>query len=279
MTRAKERLYVGGALAANAKGPPEASWFRAIEGAVTGLGCDWEEDAHWGRSVRFGDAEQRAEAPPGRSATSVALPEWLLRPAPEEERPPRPLAPSAPGEDEAAYPPPGPEQRRAAVRGKLLHRLFERLPEVPQPERRALAERWLSASGEAEDSALRTSLIEDACRIIDDPRFADLFGPNALAEAPIAAVIDGGQVVSGTVDRLLITDRRIVVADFKTGREVPERADQAPASHLRQMAAYTAALSVIFPDRVIEAALLYSGGPVLHELTAELLAAYAPGAA
>ena len=279
MTRAKERLYVGGALAANAKGPPEASWFRAIEGAVTGLGCDWEEDAHWGRSMSFGDAEQRAEAPPARAATSVALPEWLLRPAPEEERPPRPLAPSATGEDEAAYPPPGPEQRRAAVRGKLLHRLFERLPEVAPQDRRALAERWLSASGEAEDPALRASLIDDACRIIDDPRFADLFGPNALAEAPIAAVIAGGQVVSGTVDRLLITDRRIVVADFKTGREVPERADQAPASHLRQMAAYTAALSVIFPDRVIEAALLYSGGPVLHELPAELLAAHAPPAA
>ena len=113
--------------------------------------------------------------------------------------------------------------------------------------------------------------------MIDDPRFGDLFGPDALAEAPIAAVIGGGQVVSGTVDRLLVTDTRVLVADFKTGRDVPARPEEAPASHLRQMAAYRAALSVIFPDRVIEAALLYSGGPVLHPLPAELMAAHAPG--
>jgi ATP-dependent helicase/nuclease subunit A len=90
-------------------------------------------------------------------------------------------------------------------------------------------------------------------------------------------VIGGGQVVSGTVDRLLVTPERVLVADFKTGRNVPARPDEAPSSHLRQMAAYRAALSVIFPDRVIEAALLYSGGPVLHPLPASLLAAYGPG--
>lgn len=294
MTRARERLFVGGALGANAKGPPADSWYRAIEGAVAGLGGAWEEDSRWAQSMRFGPKEEGHPGPlregaEGSSSARVAplqpllegrgvvLPEWLRRAAPEEERPPRPLAPSAPGEDDAAYPPPGPEQRRAATRGKLLHRLFERLPDVPRSERRALAERWLAASGEADDAAFRASLIDDACRVIDDPLFADLFGPDALAEAPIAAVIGGGQVVSGTVDRLLVTPDRVLVADFKTGRNVPARPDEAPSSHLRQMAAYRSALSVIFPDRVIEAALLYSGGPVLHPLPAELLAAYTPG--
>ncbi len=290
MTRARERLYVGGALGANAKGPPEGSWYRAIEGAATGLGCTWEDDPHWAQSLRFGPKEEGQARPiqdglEGSRLTrvvpaerrSAVLPEWLRRAAPEEERPPRPLAPSAPGEDESAYPPPGPEQRRAATRGKLLHRLFERLPDVPPTQRRQLAERWLAASGEADDSAFRASLIDDACRVIDDPHFADLFGPDALAEAPIAAVIGSGQVVSGTVDRLLVTPDRVLVADFKTGRNVPARPEEAPSSHLRQMAAYRAALSVIFPDRVIEAALLYSGGPVLHPLSDELLASYGPG--
>ncbi|HEY0326239.1 MAG TPA: 3'-5' exonuclease, partial [Allosphingosinicella sp.] len=278
MTRARERLFVGGALGATAKGPPEASWFRAIEGAIGGLGCAWEGDSRWGQAMRFGVAEQGSEAAPERSPPPpVLLPEWLSRPAPEEERPPRPLAPSAPGEDDAAYPPPGPEQRGAAIRGKLLHRLFERLPDVPRAQRRELAERWLTASGEADDPNLRAALVDDACRVIEDPRFADLFGPDALAEAPIAAVVGGGQVVSGTVDRLLVTPDRVLVADFKTGRNVPGRPEEAPTSHLRQMAAYRAALSVIFPDRVIEAALLYSGGPVLHALSDELLAGYAPG--
>jgi hypothetical protein len=44
--------------------------------------------------------------------------------------------------------------------------------------------------------------------VIGDPVFADLFRPEALAEAPIAAVLPGGQVVAGTVDRLLVTRDR-----------------------------------------------------------------------
>jgi ATP-dependent helicase/nuclease subunit A len=42
------------------------------------------------------------------------------------------------------------------------------------------------------------------------------------------------------------------------------------------MAAYQAALRVIFPDRSIEAALLYTAAPVLHALPNALLAAYLP---
>ena len=284
MTRAKERLFVGGALATGAKGPPEQSWFLAVERGLAGLGSHWEEDAHWGGAMRFGQP-WKSQAQPALTpvaevvgARGVALPGWLHQPAPQEERPPRPLAPSAIGEDEAAYPPPSPEQRGAALRGKLLHRLFERLPDVPPEDRHSRADAWLARTGDAPDAAFRRQLIADACRVIDDPAFADLFRPAALAEAPIAAVLPGGQVVAGTVDRLLIEEDRVLVADFKTGRSVPTELSQVPPSHLRQMAAYRAALSVIFPGRSIEAALLYTVGPLLIALPAELLDNHLPTA-
>ena len=47
--------------------------------------------------------------------------------------------------------------------------------------------------------------------------------------------------------------------------------------HLRQMAAYTAALRVIFPDRSVEAALLYTAAPRLFDLPADLLDRHQPG--
>jgi ATP-dependent helicase/nuclease subunit A len=137
MTRAKERLYVGGALATGAKGPPEQSWFRAVEQGLAGLGCQWEEDDHWGGALTFGMPVKNHPQPlqpmlEGSQivtplhdfveARGAVLPHWLHAPAPEEERPPRPLAPSSIGEDEASYPPPSPDQRGAALRGKLLHR-------------------------------------------------------------------------------------------------------------------------------------------------------------
>jgi ATP-dependent helicase/nuclease subunit A len=84
-------------------------------------------------------------------------------------------------------------------------------------------------------------------------------------------------VVSGTVDRLLVTDARIRLVDFKTGRHAPTSLAEVPPYHLRQMAAYVAALRVIFPDRPVEAALLYTSGPVLFALPDALIAEHKPG--
>ena len=188
----------------------------------------------------------------------------------------KPLAPSSIGEDDVADPPPGPDQRAAAQRGLRLHQLFERLPGAAAEARHALALQWLEHSAGVEEAAEREALAHAACRIIEDPRFADLFGADALAEAPIAAVVAGGAVVSGTVDRLLVREDRILVADFKTGRKVPATEAEIPAAHLRQMAAYRAALRVIFPGRPIEAALVYTAAPVLHPLSEALLDAHRP---
>jgi ATP-dependent helicase/nuclease subunit A len=278
LTRAEERLYIGGALGSASRGvPPQASWYSAVDGAMGELGADWSDHSIWGRARCLGPGEVQIKAAGRAAEGQTTLPGWLRRDAPVESRPPRPLAPSALGEDDVANPPPSPALREAANRGKLLHQLFERLPDVPEPERAERASHWLRHSAGVEDEALRRALVSDACRIIADPRHAELFGPGALGEAPIAAVTGEGVVVSGTVDRLLIGEDRIVIADFKTGRSVPATPDAIPARHLRQMAAYAEALQVIFPGRRVEAKLLYTSGPVLHELPQELLARFGPG--
>ncbi|HMC92862.1 MAG TPA: PD-(D/E)XK nuclease family protein, partial [Allosphingosinicella sp.] len=277
MTRAEERLYIGGALGpADRKGPPASSWYTAVHGALGGLGADEIEDAEFAKGVRWGQGEVFTKAV-GRAPDPLRTPPaWLRQPAPVESRPPRPLAPSALGDEAFADPPPSPALRAAAERGKLLHRLFERLPDVPPPERRSRADAWLQHGAGVADAALRGELIDHACAIIDDPAHAALFGPEALAEAPIAAVVGEGVVVSGTVDRLLVAPDHILIADFKTARKAPANLEEIPAAHLRQMAAYAEALRIIFPDRPVEAALLYTAVPILFALPRALLDRYAP---
>ncbi|HEX8533322.1 MAG TPA: UvrD-helicase domain-containing protein, partial [Allosphingosinicella sp.] len=280
MTRAEERLYVGGALGpADRKGPAQESWYSAVERSLSGLGPEWADDPLWGRAMRLGEAEVAVRPPAPAAASSLALPAWLRQMAPVESRPPRPLAPSSVGEDDVPNPPPTPEMRLAAERGRLLHQLFERLPGVEAAERARLADLWLQRSAGVEDADLRRSLIEDACRIISDPAYSGIFSPEALAEAPIAAVTPDGSVITGTVDRLLVADDAVRLVDFKTGRAVPRTPSEIPSAHLRQMAAYVAALEVIFPGREIEAALLYTSGPTLHPLPRGLLRPHMPGAA
>jgi len=137
-------------------------------------------------------------------------------------------------------------------------------------ERKAAAEAWLANNGGDFTAPERADMIRSALAVLAEPAWADLFAPGALAEVPIAATV-GGQVVVGTIDRMTILPDRIRLIDFKTARRPPESLDAVPASILRQMAAYAAALEAAYPGRRIEAALLYTQVPRLIALPDELL--------
>jgi ATP-dependent helicase/nuclease subunit A len=276
MTRAAERLVVAGSLGPRARGvvPPD-SWHEMVRQALSALGCAPVDDPLWGSRIDYAPvpaapivmkAPVVAAAPPA----AVTLPAWLYQPAPPEARPPRPLSPSSLGADQVSNPPPGPALAAAAERGRLLHALFERLPAIAPADRRAAGLRWLGARDGAD------ALIDAALQVIDDPALAPLFAPGALTEAPLAGVVDG-VVISGTVDRLIVTDDAVIVIDYKTGRRVPATLSAISDHHLRQMAAYVAVVAQVFPGRIVTGMLLYSEGPVLHRLPADLLALHKPG--
>jgi ATP-dependent helicase/nuclease subunit A len=282
MTRAEEQLIVTGALGSRARGvPPEQSWYQAVDRAMRRLEAEPATVEGWGEGrlwlgppglipARADRADERTGAP-----EETVLPGWLHAPAPAEARPPRPLAPSAAVEDDVPDPPPDGAMRQAAERGRLLHALFERLPDLAPAERAEAADRWLSGTGGLADAAARHALIGHVAAVLDDPAHAALFGPDALPEAPIAAVVEG-QVIAGTVDRLLVTETLIHVVDFKTGRRIPASVEKVPLAHVRQMAAYAAALGEIFPGRAQRVSLLYTAGPMLLDLPPALLAAHKP---
>jgi ATP-dependent helicase/nuclease subunit A len=276
-TRAEERLVIAGALGPRAKGvPPENSWYAAADRALTTLGVEAGEVERIFAGVEPQPAVVAKPAPSVREVENAHLPAWAHDPAPHEARPPRPLSPSALGEDAVSDPPPTPAMRVAAERGRLIHALFERLPAVAPRDRADAADRWLEKAGGVEDAAARAEIVRSVLSVLDDPTLSELFGADTLAEAPIAATLPNGIVVSGTVDRLLIEADRIRVIDFKTGRRAPSGLDEVPDYHLKQIAAYAEALTVIFPGRVVEAALLYTAGPRLIPLTGDALAANKP---
>ena len=72
----------------------------------------------------------------------------------------------------------------------------------------------------------------------------------------------------------MITDTEVTVLDFKTARRPPTSLSEIPEATLRQMAAYVAALEVIYPRRSVRAAVLYTQTPQLIALPPELMEAY-----
>ena len=264
LTRAAERLVIAGVKPR--RDVPQLSWHAAAGQAMQSLGAAAVEIEGWGPGLIWesrGSGQSRTRSSKS-SLEPIAVPEFLLQPAPIEARPPRPLAPSQIVEDSDVAPPPSPEMREAARRGSLLHTLFERLPGVEPANRLPLALKWLQRAGVGGSSA--QEIAGAACAVIADPAYAELFSPNSLAEAPIAAALPDGRVIAGTVDRLCIGERLVRVIDFKTGRNVPSGIADVPPAHQAQMQAYAEALKVIFPGRDVEASLLYTAGPRLISL-------------
>ncbi|KPF65031.1 double-strand break repair helicase AddA [Porphyrobacter sp. AAP60] len=274
LTRAEEALFIGGSLNKNEakkREPHPDSWYARLCPLFEG---DEISDPLWlwrKESGERADPLVPDDAPQVVADERPELPHWMVTPIGPEPRPPRPLAPSGAGEESGAEPPLPPEaMRNAARRGSLIHRLLERLPDVPDADRFEAARRWLARQANDLDTAAHDEMISSALGVLDHPQFAALFSSQALAEVPLAATI-GGIVVAGTVDRLLIEDNRITVVDFKTTRRPPASADEIPAATLRQMAAYVAALESIYPDREVRSGVLYTHSPVLFELAPEQL--------
>ena len=261
LTRAADRLIVTG-VAPKAKKDgsdprPVDCWHRAVQIGLLALGAAPSEEDGRATLVHGTDSTAGKKAAAAPEARPAPIPAWAISPAPPEARPPRPLAPSALAEDRGAAPPPSPEMRAAAERGTMIHALLERLPAVPADLREQAASRWLERSAGIADAVAREEIARTVCELISDSRFSALFGPGSLGEAPIAATLPDGRVIAGTVDRLHVEEDRVLVVDYKTGR-APDRQDDIPAAHRLQMQAYSDALSVIFPKRHIEAALLYT---------------------
>jgi len=78
-------------------------------------------------------------------------------------------------------------------------------------------------------------------------------------------------VVSGQIDRLVVLEDAVLVADFKTARPIPASVEEVADAHVRQMAAYRHAMRRIWPEKRMRAVLIYTAGPTWLELPEKML--------
>jgi ATP-dependent helicase/nuclease subunit A len=280
MTRAIDRLIVCGT--EGERGRPEGCWYDLVVAALqppetTQEPADDGDGDVW-RYRKAPGPTDAALSTAGHAATAAAgRPAWLDHDAPAEPVPALPLSPSS-AYDEATPVRPGgtgADRAKALARGELMHRLLQSLPDIPGPARTEAARRHLArnAAGLADDE--RDAMQRQVDTVLSDPHFAELFGPGSRAEVPIVGRLDRPGLpplaVAGQVDRLAVTADTVLIADYKTNRPAPRRLADVPKAYVLQLALYRAVLGLLYPDKTIRAALVWTDVPDLMDVPAAAL--------
>ena len=276
MTRAAERLIVCGAKGSQAI--PKGCWYQLVDDALSEKATSEPADDGDGEVKRYrkGEALPAPVSKQGENKTSVpvALPAWLTRDAPREQFAARTVTPSGLLEDDVRPVATGGGNAQGLLRGSLLHRLMQSLPGLSSDVRLKAAQDYLDRAGKDLPETDRAALAAQAMAVLDDARFAELFGPGSRAEVPIVGRLQtAGQtlLVSGQIDRLIVTKGFVLIGDFKTNRPPPRALTEVPPQYVRQLALYRAVLAKLYPDRSIRAALIWTEVPDLMELSAKAL--------
>ncbi|WGM29971.1 double-strand break repair helicase AddA [Brevundimonas sp. NIBR11] len=271
LTRARDRIMILGRAAGNSKqGYQDGSWWAVLTETFERLG---------GQVRDIGDGRRRYGADPVELTPGHAIARMVAE-VPGWARVLPPVDPSAryvsPSQMESAKRIAAQSPLAVSVtgegaalgrfrRGDLIHLLLERLPEMPVADRRAAAARLLDKERDLSDGQ-RAEMIDAAFRVLDDARFAAVFGEDSRAEIALtggAEALRPGVVINGRIDRLVVTPDRVVVVDYKTNRPAPDRIDDTDPAYIAQMATYVAVLKRLYPDRPVEAALVWTDGPKL----------------
>jgi ATP-dependent helicase/nuclease subunit A len=155
-------------------------------------------------------------------------------------------------------------------RGRLIHKLLELLPALPQDLRAEAARKFLARPAHGLTREAQEEIASAALAVLEAEEFAPLFAPESRAEVAIVGNVTlAGRNwrVNGIVDRLALVNDRVLVIDYKTNRPPPQTLDDVPRLYLRQMALYRAVLAEAYGRRTIECALLWTEGPRLMRLS------------
>jgi ATP-dependent helicase/nuclease subunit A len=206
------------------------------------------------------------------------LPAWLHAAAPPELRVDSPLRPSDPAAKEGQRIRTGEsvmERARALQRGTLVHRLLQSLPDVAAERRRDAALKYLIRNADGWTDGEREALARGVLALIGDPHFAPVFALHSRAEVSIVGRLDRPgrppALVSGQIDRLVVTADEVLIVDYKTNHAPPGARAQAPAAYVRQLALYRAVLQKLYPQLPVRAALLWTETPQFMEISSPAL--------
>lgn len=276
MTRAEDRLYIGAAQS-NRK-LSSKSWYQLISNILCKEELKQNDDI-FGQTWRLSDDPDSVKKSTHQSEKELTppscLPDWAKQRPAKNTKLTDWIAPSKLGldivdEGEQHISPLTEPGKNRFLRGNLIHKMLQYLPDLPTDKRMTVAKEYVLRHGTGLSDKQSTETLAEINVILNDQRFAQVFGPGSIAEAPIVAriTLENGQelILNGQIDRLCIADNEIFIIDYKTNKPPPTRLAGVNHQYIRQLAAYRLALLQIYPNHEIRAGLLWTYNAVLMEI-------------
>ena len=158
--------------------------------------------------------------------------------------------------------------------GNLIHKLLEILPKVDPPKQKDAALRFLENSRERLGSSEKHAIISEVLNVVQNEKFSRFFGLGSLGEVPLIGVVKNRKEIKqvlGTLDRILVSGKKVELIDFKTDRLLPSRLEDVPERYLKQIATYKVILEQIYGSGQVETFLLWTKSPELMYLDREFI--------
>ncbi|MEK6747858.1 MAG: UvrD-helicase domain-containing protein [Pseudomonadota bacterium] len=242
VTRARHQLVITGIMPNN---PDTAtSWYHRIAAALPWDDCQQTWIARNGATPVAQDLSHASPRQP------EILPQVLRLQAP-------PLAPRLPAQPDT--------DTRQRLRGRIIHRMLELHGHGTTPQSAAQQTASENRLTTADDIIIRCAA--EVAALLELAHIKDFLHAHHAAqtyhELPVSYLRDG-VLEHGIVDRLVVTDKKLLIVDYKSDRDVDAtRLDAVAASHLPQLHRYAAGLALCWPHRSIEGVLIFTESGML----------------
>ena len=284
MTRAADRLIICGYR--GTREPAHLHWHSMVTDALKPTATEMLDDA--GNVTGYRWVSSKRDPLPPKTAkeceaeTEQSVPNWVFEPASAEPPLPRPLTPSGayalidrdmklgarPAFENAS------ESHDGLEFGTAMHHLLEKVPGLPIEEYSKAVHRFCASLGAGWTEADRARLKEKALQILQNDKFRTVFSPDSQAEVSVVGSImtkSGLRLISGQIDRLVVSRETVLIIDYKTNRKVPETPEEISGEYVTQLALYRHLVSGIYPDKRVVCALLWTSSPSFMELPDSIL--------
>jgi len=262
-TRAESELYIAGNTGATKS--HKESWYDYATDAFKNLdaqekSCKFTDEIIY----EFSNPATTEKADKKEKITStinndVDQPIWLFEEVPNYESPLKTFTPSKPTgvEQEASLSPLQTDDQIRFKRGNIIHKLLQILPDIDNNLWLERTTQFLSLPAHGLSTADQKNILQETLNILNHTTFAPIFGIGSRAEVSVTGIVNN-QVLSGQIDRLLVTDTEILIVDYKTNRPPPTDVQDVPQIYIDQMNAYENAMQQIYPDKPIKKALIWT---------------------